>query len=361
MGDLGNTFDACRLTTAAARIADVAKDNTYTIIGDPDHTVAAPYEVIANKETMHALSSAGVKHIATEAFLTADQKILDSYNSGELSDRTMDYVVKRMGAPSLAQDGLGLDDSFQKRANFDLVRNAKAEGIKVHGVNGSEGIVPPETSDEVNGFIGDMKYTMAMAIEQNPQFFEMTRRQQGEFMTKTLYDNGYNDEEVVSGLEVTGFRKQQFLDVNNEDAMREILVKRLEEDPYLTKRIQDVTGGEKTLVIYGQLHTQRPSGDVDAALPDSAVIGIYRNQAEYTQKMTPQLQEFTKLTGMDMSDNPDFQLDVETGRWTNDATGEVTTVTMPSLPSVPVPQNDPAPSAPMPPPQTYELPDFKFK
>ncbi len=335
MGELVETFDRSRLTTAASRIGDVASNHTYTIIGDVNHADAAPHEVIANPETMHALSSAGVKHIAMEMFLVADQPVLDAYEDGTISDRTMEYVVDKMSAPSLTQDGMGLDDTHQRNAYFDIARNAKAEGIRVHGVNGSEGALPPDQIGPVNDLIGGMKLTMALAIENNPDFFDMKRIDQGNFMTKTLYENGYNDEEVIAGLTMTGFRKQSFVDLDDEQGLREILIDRLAGDPDLAKRIQDVTGGEKSVVIYGQMHMARPAGDIDGTLPDSANIAIYPDQAEFTAKVEPAMALAAKEFGMDFSDAPDFKLDVKTGQWTTMETGDVAKVVIPPLPSMP--------------------------
>ena len=358
MGGLAETFDKSRLTTAAARIADVAKDHTYTIIGDPDHTQAATYEIIANPETMHALASVGVQHIATEMFVLGDQQVLDAYHQGVLSDRTMEYVVQKMSPPSLTQDGLGLDDTHQRNAYYDIVRNAKAEGIQVHGINGSEGVLPPELIEPTNQMIGEMKYTMALAIENNPDFFDMDRRAQGDFMTKQLYDNGFNDDQVILGLEMTGFRRQSFLDLADEDRLKEILIERLNGDPLVTDRIQNVTGGENTVVIYGQLHMMRPTGDIDGTLPDSAVIDIYRNQTETEGRLNPSLAKAAQEMGMDFSDRGDFQLDVETGKWTTTETGVTAIVEIPDLPSAP----ELTGREPIPPVQTpaLSLPDIKF-
>lgn len=335
MGGLAETFDQSRLTTSASRIADVAEKHTYTIIGDSNHADAAPHEIIANPETMHALSSAGVKHIAMEMFLVADQPVLDAYADGALSDRTMKYVVDKMSPPSLTQDGLGLDDTFQRNAYYDIVHNAKAEGIRVHGVNGSEGVLPDDQIVPVNELAGEMKLAMAMAIENNPGFFDMKRIDQGNFMTKQLYENGYNDEEVIMGLTMTGFRKQSFIDLDDDAGMREIIIDRLSADPDLARRIQDVTGGEKSLVIYGQLHLAQPTGDVDGTLPDNAVINVYLDQAEFAAKTEPKIAEAAQEYGLDFSDTPDFKLDIATGQWTVMETGEVIPIVLPNLPSVP--------------------------
>lgn len=361
MGGLSETFDKSRLTTTASRIADVAKDHTYTIIGDIDHTKAAPYELIAKPETMHALASAGVKHIATEMFMPADQKVLDAYADGKISDKTMRYVIQKMGSPSLARTGLDLDDTYQNNAYFSMIYNAKKAGIEVHGVNGSEGVVPPEQIGPLNELLGDMKFTMAMAIEKNPKFFEMKRLDQGNFMTKQLYDSGFNDAQVRLGLEITGFREQSFVDLNDESGMRELIINRLMADPDVAQRIKDVTGGEKSVVIYGQVHMLRPTGDIDASLPNSAVIDVFTDQKEYNRTHLPLQQKAAQELGMDFSDRADYQLDIKTGKWTNTATNEVANVAIPNLPSVGIiGQGEPGLTTTMPPPRPYDLPDIKF-
>lgn len=328
-------FNESRLGTASARIADVARDHTYTIIADPDHRNAAPYELVANPQTMSALANAGVKHIGVEKFFS-ENPTFEAYARGELSDRTMEYAMTDMGPPSLLEVYGGQKNPDGEMAYFDLVKNARAYGIAVHAVDGAEGSaaslgIEKDDLDAALTDMGNMKLAGLRAIESHPEFFDLSRREQGDFMTKALYEAGYDDDQVVSGLTYMGFRKGEVVAGLDMDQA----VARLAEDPMLAQRIADVSGGEKTVVIYGQGHFLRHYGDVDANLPGSAVIDVYADKDSINPLAAPVKDDLGQRMGQPFTDVGDYDLDLGKGIWTNNATGTAARVAMPELPSIP--------------------------
>lgn len=345
MGDirLDQTFDQSRLSTASTRIAEVARVNDCTILSDPNHARLTPYEVLADNQTMSALANAGVKHIGVES-LTSENAAYQAYYRGELSERTMQYGMTTMGPPSLYELYRGQRDAPEDQVHYELIKNARANGILVHGLNGAEGAdLPREEREQILDELGQMKLAGLHAIEANPEFFNMSRREQGDFMTKSLYDAGYNNTEVRDGLIYMGYRREESLSKieNLEQA-----ITRLNQDPDVVDRLREFTKGEKTVAVYGAAHTLRTFGDIDDGLQCS-VINISQDPAGDMALMKPDIDQLTSDMGVSFTDMPDYELNPHQGLWTDNQTGQVSRIAIPSsvtrLPPVPEPKPDPAP------------------
>ncbi|PZO85716.1 MAG: hypothetical protein DI626_07310, partial [Micavibrio aeruginosavorus] len=141
MADLGNPLfknaphvakDFKKATEAgiAQRLGTVAAHHDYTVIADMDHRSPSAYSIISKDQSMAALKSAGVKHIAVEMLNPSDQPILDAYANGEISDRAMKHFYQDRMTFNTGAD-YGTSDKPVKKSLVEMIQNAKQNGISI--------------------------------------------------------------------------------------------------------------------------------------------------------------------------------------------------------------------------------------
>jgi hypothetical protein len=331
--DLKKSFDDSRLATAASRIGHVVQQNNYTVITDVNHKKIAPYELAANKQTMAAIAGSGAKHIMIET-LTSENPMYEAYMRGEISDRTLEYGMTIMGPSSLVEVYTGKKNPPEEKAYVDLVKNAKEAGIKIHGINGSEGAQGESRSslDKRLESLGAMKLIALKNIESNPAFFDMDRTEQGEFIARAVYEKIDDPDRVADGLNymVYGYGK-------NAEQINSLSVgaARLQDDPDVAERIGSFANGEKTVIIYGETHFLRFSGDIDANLAGCSVIDVHTDTGSYNSIEKPRINALSAYMGIPFNDAGDYTLDLQKGLWTDNTTGESAKVSVPEMTSVP--------------------------
>jgi len=331
--DVGRAFTGSAFPALADQIGNVAANNTYTYLADPDHRDAALLEVTGHDDTMRALARSGVKHIALEYLGPGDQGVLDAYARGDVSERSMKYFIDEM-VPQGVDTYMQSDESFHGPALYNLIRNARENGIKVHGVNGQEGAEDPEFMKQI--FKDREKASLALVkeMDKNPAFFSMSNDEKYDHVRKTLAEAGLNASQVDQQMLVMGW--DTFYDEKGEPdytISEEFLLRRMLEDRKLSERIEDVTNGEKTVVLYGERHMNRAKKDLDAYLP-GPVVTVYADK-EAHREFIKEADNYAGARGFSPTDISEYSVDIKSGTWRDGVKKQMMPVDVPPLNSIP--------------------------
>ncbi len=351
---LSTSFVNATQPEVAQRIAGVAAGNQYTVIADMDHRTPSAYRVIAHDGALAALSSAGVRHIAVEALDPGQNQIIAAYMRGEVSDRALRHNYTELSVSNLQGD-FGANDSHLKTALVDLIQGARRHGITVHGVNGYEGLAPPEIALPIMERAGQTRLNLMRAMDAAPGYFDMPRAQQTAFIRQNLVDQGIPPNQMGLYLTDMGLLPQQRAPVMVGNATGDEMIARMEGDSAVASRILNVTRGERSVVIYGGGHAVRSHGDIDNLLPNSATIEVYDDRRAYMANVMPAVRRSMESLGLDVEDRVgrpgsrnNFSLDLRTRTWSDDTGGSIRLLPIPVPPDRPLELGRPEVAVPLP-------------
>jgi hypothetical protein len=326
------------------RLAGVASNHNYTAIADMDHRSASAYTLVSKEQTLAAFKGVGVKHIALEALDVSDQPILDAHARGEISDQTISYYFQNMKVLNTESD-YGSDDKTHNNALADLVVSAKKQGIAVHGINAYEGIPFKEDKEAFLADTAKMKLNLLTAIDRNPDFEKMDRKEQARFVRQNLEDQGYSSDKLEDHITNLGYGDtppKGFL----QSMTKENWIERFNGDEHVALRTIMQTQGEKTVVIYGAQHLLRPGYDLDGLLPNSASVELFDDKKKFERDILPGQEQAMSQLGFTLQDRGDFSFDIKSGIWADDAGNQVRLGIQPDNQNVPAPERQNTINAP---------------
>ncbi len=328
--NLGYAYMKSAFPTAATQFGNVVVNNNVTILADTDHREAATLEFAADDQTMTEMARAGTKYILLESFGPGDNAMFDKYFDGEISDRAMKHIITEL-SPQGVELLMNADESHQVNALYDLVKNAREQGIRVQGINGMEGAEGPL----VDKLIAEREVAtlaVAKAIDEYPGYFDLPEEEKNDFLWSTLEEAGLDETQSYYQMMMLGREKlpegsMAVFDLDH-------LVRRLEADHKVADRVQEITGGEKSVIIYGEHHTGRVGGDLDDLL-GAATVGIYADRERYNREVKPGADRALDEAGMVMGDKLDYTLDFKSRVWRDERNNINLPVEIPGVPSLP--------------------------
>ncbi len=359
-------------------LQDQLKGVDYLFIGDT-HTKNTTIAFVARPDVMNAFAASGVTDIDLEMLTPELVRIAELYHDDDISKDTMEFLVTDV----FAKESIYKDDIDAKMKDIaSIIDQAKTLNIEISSSNH----LFPELSEEefqikyahavplieyqaraidkVEGF-SDLKHLEKAGYyhqfrrefnEKNPDLYaqSLTVKQMQEErlsalvkkveaemaglsfsdkargeLEKFLVDLGEKGDFTLGDFEAMSKEAQQ---LTQKVFSYSRVKRRLENDPVAAQDIQDERNENGKLVsVYGALHFDRVSGDIDASIKDgkTATIRVYAD--DELSSLAQRYNQVQSLYGFDTSQIPDATIDVSKGTWTN-ASGEKTMMDM-TLPS----------------------------
>lgn len=259
---------------AAHYIGQEAAGHKVTILSDSNHGNMDRKALMASPELAAEARKAGVTHLGLE-LPKSQQVLIDRLADKSLSKNTfVNMMVAQEDAGIVRTPGLSKSDlrrSLEDRA--DTIINASNQGIKVVALDAQQGTTITTKSGKVynNGFeepMGKFWDDYSKKAQQSPSFNP----------EKSL--TGYKASSFNDGERAAQFKKDFFENPTIKNFQADVdqihpdkdNKMRMFQDREVAREIKGIVDdGGKVLVDYGQGHTKRAEGDIDASLKKNGV------------------------------------------------------------------------------------------
>ncbi len=368
--------------TASARrnldnmVQDALKDVDYLFIGDL-HTKTTTIAFVARPDVMRAFAQGGVTDLDLEMIPPEVVQVAALYHDDQISKETMEFFVTDV----FAAESRFKDEIETKMKDIaSIIDQAKTLNIEISSSNH----MFPELSEEeyqikyahavplieyqaraIDKIVGFSELDQREKVlhyhrtrrefnESNPKLYEQSLRVEGmqkergeallerakaemeklsttsaqsemeKFLVKIGEQDGHFTQDDFNSLstEAQGLTRQLF----SYSAIR----RRFENDPVAAQDIQEARNeGGKLVSVYGALHFDRVTGDIDASISDGkvATMRIYDDTGEDASTLKHEYDRVQALHGYDTSQVPDVTIDMSKGTWI-DASGQKTQIDM---------------------------------
>ncbi len=344
--------------TLGEKIEQIAKDN-HAIVFAENHLDKDNMNLITSPEVFDALAAGGVKHIMREGLGDTRSVVINAYIDDQITrDQFEDFIIDsvKMGTTGVGGIVFASEQELEQEI-LKLADQAKAADMHVHSLNRGEGLYSPEAMRLDHERDMEIGQRIVDAIQQTGS---------GHISEADLQaiNDAVNSQEKYTGLDerIEAEVKQSNQDYADQaakmyeentfsvrDKAEEInaypdvaiqnlklqlwIQERVRQDELVAQNVEELSGGEKTALLYGAGHTVHKDGDLDAYLNEkggAAVIALYNDKdstfygmPKYSDPETAflPLQEPTVIDdilgvfGYSSFEDPDYELDYGKGTW----------------------------------------------
>jgi hypothetical protein len=276
-GTMSGHIDGSGLKSLCERTIESAHDRQFLIFADTNHGIPEIHEFTASEDFISTLAANGYKHIFLEIPIFL-QDLVDDFAAGKISEEMFNMV-----SSSVCHMIHATPETLPRflKANADKIRLANQHGMRVHFIDHGPGDIDPEHADLLNSIYKRQIDVFRNMLEQNPQLMdvqqnipELAAKVYGIAKERDLRSLGLD--ELMTFVDAMDWGPEEGGPASQKDRLRYRL---LEGDPQLAQNIRNLAGNERAMILYGQWHMTRTSGDLDASLGDENcfVVDLYGN------------------------------------------------------------------------------------
>lgn len=289
------------------KIAEVARNN-HSVVFAESHVDSHNQLLIASPQIMAALQQGGIKHFMKEGLGDTTSVVMNAYIDDKITHEQMtSYIEDNIKIGITGAFGIVFaNEKDTEQHQIRLAESAKTHGMHVHSLNRGEGLFSEETmilDHERDMEIGiriveqmqatgsaDMSEINVEQIRQDvnalPEYVGLDERieedvnasnQEYKARATKMYDENIDSTQDIA--QEKGMSREQAIG----NTQIHLWVKeRVSQDYLVAKNIEELSGGEKTAVLYGAGHTYHKTGDLDHYLNEkggAAVIALHNDKS----------------------------------------------------------------------------------
>jgi len=279
------------------------------------HGDLTPLQALAQPETLRAMFCANHTKIGAELFHVGQNPIFEAYFRHEISDDNLQNYI--LNTPTNYEEDLRIDDQPTLRLFFEVIKNAREQGIQFYGLGTLAGLADQETIIPKLEKSGAIDLQVMQKLEAIPNFFKASQAIQQNVITAIAKTMALDNEKTESLL--VKFAGKEPPEIGALLEGDQAFLDRLGKDPSKADLINNIAGDTGITVIYGALHLWRIKGDIDNSIGESnsAVITMLEDTKTFWQEWLPALRQNMQELGIDtnLENLGDYQFDAKTSTW----------------------------------------------